>query len=371
MGEQSVCKMRVALLFAVVCAIALSSSAEELASESLSAGGLTDTLGEAKITTDAEKEAKQAADDKARAKAAREAPKDSLDKVHSADKLHEAVKQTLVEEEKLYSLMSYNFRKGAKGAYSYVDYYVRHMNRAMMVSTVNGPMDMQGSTGCVSLESTNFPGYFLSSTDKQAAQLLKADGSQGFNLRASLCIQPGLSDKDAVSLEFLGQKGQFLRHSGYSLFACKEGDKGECAASSRKSSFNDDATFYLKAGLFMGRCNGPAKTTDCTCFPGFLGEDCSMTCPGRERKGTVVKVCTGQGDCALSKEGVAECKCQSVCDCKKGFMGKLCQYECPGRGKNEYCTGHGSCFIKEADLAKKQPKRAQCTCNDGFKGFTC
>jgi hypothetical protein len=414
-------------LLAIVCIFALS-SAEELASESVSAGGLTDTLGEARITTQAEKEAKQAAEDKARAKAAREAPKDSLDKVHSADMLHTAVKQTLVEEEKLYSLMSYNFRKGAKGAYSYVDYYVRHMNRAMMISTVNGPMDRQdstfkvvhamcepgkgkcpaaneGSTGCISLESTNFPGYFLSSTDKQAAQLLKADGSQGFNLRASLCIQPGLSDKDAVSLEFLGQKGKFLRHSGYSLFACKEGDKGECAASSRKESFNDDATFYLKAGLFMGRCNGPAKTTDCTCFPGFLGEDCTMTCPGRERKGTVVKVCTGQGDCALTKKGVAGCKCQSgflgrkcnllcprdksenlcsghgecavndkfqpVCDCKKGFMGKLCQYECPGRGKNEYCTGHGSCFIKEANLAKKQPKRAECTCNAGFKGFTC
>merc|ERR1712054_551962 len=260
-------------LFAIVCVFALS-SAEELGNESLSPSGLTDTLGEAKITTEAEKEAKQAAEDKARAKAKMSAPKDSLDKVHSADKLHQAVKQNLVEEEKLYSLMSYNFRKGAKGAYNYVDYYVRHMNRAMMISTVKVvhalcepgkgkcPAVNDGTTGCVSLESTNFPGYFLSSTDKQAAKLLKADGSSSFDLRASVCIQPGLSDKDAVSLEFLGQKGKFLRHSGYSLFACKDGEKGECANSSRKGSFNDDATFYLKAGLFMGRCNGPDKTTD-------------------------------------------------------------------------------------------------------------
>lgn len=413
--------------FLLIAALAGSSA------ETIEDGGLENLSASPKIALGAvgpEKKAKAAAAVKAKVAAAKAAPKDSLHEVVKADKLHAAVKQTLVEEEKLYSLMSYNFRKGAAGKYNYVDYYVRHMNRAVMVSTVNGPMDRQdatfkvvhalcepgkgkcpaankGSTGCVSLESTNFPGYFLSRTDKQALNLLKADGSQGFNLRASVCIQGGLAEKTAVSFEFLGQAGLFVRHSGYGMFGCKAKDAGQCTASSRKEDFNADSTFFLKAGKFMGRCGGPGASAKCTCFPGFLGNDCTLTCPGRKRKGQVVTVCTGQGDCTMGKDGTAQCKCMSgflgrkcnllcprdknenlcsghgqcavndkfepVCNCDKGFMGKKCGYECPGRGDKggASCSGHGSCFVKEADLAKKQPKRAQCTCAAGYKGFTC
>merc|ERR1712096_592833 len=369
--------------FLLIAALAGSSA------ETIEDGGLENLSASPKIALGAvgpEKKAKAAAAVKAKAAAAKAAPKDSLHEVVKADKLHAAVKQTLVEEEKLYSLMSYNFRKGAEGKYNYVDYYVRHMNRAVMVSTVNGPMDRQdatfkvlhalcepgqgkcppankGSTGCVSLESTNFPGFFLSATDKQAVKLIKADGSEGFNLRASFCIQPGLADKEAISFEFLGKEGQFMRHSGYSLFACKEGDKDECSASSRKDDFKADATFFLKAGLFMGRCGGPDATTKCTCFPGFLGDDCMLTCPRDKNE----NLCSGHGQCAVND------KFEPVCNCDKGFMGKKCGYECPGRGDKggASCSGHGSCFVKEADLAKKQPKRAQCTCAAGYKGFTC
>ena len=112
--------------------------------------------------------------------------------------------------------MSYNFRKGATGPYAHVDHYMRHMNRATMISTIQGPMDKadstfkvvhalcvpgengcpevnQGSTGCISLESINFPGYFFASADTTSivVKLLKADGTMDFNLRASFCIQPG------------------------------------------------------------------------------------------------------------------------------------------------------------------------------------
>jgi hypothetical protein len=352
----------------------------------------------------------------------------SLDEVVKTDKMHNSVKQTLVEEEKLYSLMSFNFRKGAPGAYNHVDYYVRHMNRATMVSTITGPMDRQdstfkvihalcepgkngcpeanpGTTGCISLESVNFPGYFFGSTDTQAVRLLKADGSEDFNQRASLCIQPGLADQEAVSLEFLGRPGIFLRHSGYSLFACTAEDQGECIRSSRKEDFKPDSTFYLKAGLFMGRCGGPDATTKCTCFPGFLGEDCTLTCPGRARNGAMVKVCSGQGDCTMSESGAAECHCKEgflgkdcdllcprdenenlcgghgkcavndkfepVCMCDKGFLGDVCDFECPGNGNGNVCSAHGSCFVQEADPSKKQPKRAECSCDKGFKGFSC
>jgi hypothetical protein len=126
--------------------------------------------------------------------AEKDVPKDSLHEVVPAAKMHQGVKQSLVEEEKLYSLMSYNFRKGASGPYSHVDYYVRHMNRATMVSTITGPMDKQdstfkvvhalctpgdkgcpkeneGSTGCISLESVNFPSYFMSFTDKKTSEV--------------------------------------------------------------------------------------------------------------------------------------------------------------------------------------------------------
>jgi len=415
----------VLLAFVVVAVAAASTSLEASVADEVIAAPKVSMLGEADPD-------EAAADDAARAKAAAAAKEkpDSLDEKVTADAMHASVQQSLVEEEKLYSLMSYNFRKGASGPYSYVDYYVRHMNRAMMVSTINGPMDRQdstfkvvhalcepgqgscpaaneGSTGCISLESTNFPGFFLSATDSQPVKMLKADGSGGFNLRASFCIQAGLADGEAVSLEFLGKKGTFLRHSGYSLFACSAGDEGECVASSRKDDFNADATFFLKPGLFMGRCGGPDAPTTCTCFPGFLGDDCTLTCPGRDRVGTVVTVCSGQGDCTMADDGTAECKCQPgflgrkcnllcprdenenlcsghgqcavndkfepVCNCDTGFMGDTCEFECPGRGEapGTYCTGHGTCFVKDADPAAKQPKRAECTCSAGFKGFTC
>jgi len=336
--------------FAAVCLVlAVATSGADNTEEQAMVQEMSMASPKVSLGSGADPEKKAQAVDAAKKKAAeaKTAKKDSLDEVVKADKMHAGVKQTLVEEEKLYSLMSYNFRKGSKGDFSYVDYYIRHMNRATMISTINGPMDRQdstfkvlhalcepgqgkcpaankGSTGCVSLESTNFPGYFLSATDKQAIKLEKADGSEGFNLRASLCIQPGLADKEAVSLEFLGKEGVFVRHSGYSLFACKEGDEGDCTVSSRKEEFKADSTFFLKAGLFMGRCGGPEATTKCTCFPGFLGDDCTLTCPGRERKDTVVKVCTGQGDCAMGEDGTAQCKCQP------GFLGRkcnLCKYQ--------------------------------------------
>merc|ERR1711865_872418 len=103
-------------------------------------------LGENATPEEVEKE--QAEIDAAKKEAADLAaqPKDSLEEVVPSAKVHEAVKQTLVEEEKLYSLMSFNFRKGAEGKYAYADYYVRHMNRNVMVSTVNGPMDRQDAT---------------------------------------------------------------------------------------------------------------------------------------------------------------------------------------------------------------------------------
>jgi len=352
---------------------------------------------------------------------------DSLHEVVPAAQMHQGVKQTLVEEEKLYSIMSYNFRKGATGPYAHVDHYMRHMNRATMISTISGPMDKadstfkvvhslcvpgdegcpevnSGSTGCISLESVNFPGYFFALTENNAVKLEKADGTADFNLKASMCIQAGLADQEAVSLEFLGQSGLFLRHSGYSLFACTSEDEGECVSSSRTHEFAADATFFLKPGLFMGRCAGPDDTTKCTCFPGFLGDDCTLTCPGRGHSDAVVQVCSSHGDCTMGEDGNPECKCREgflgkecnivcprdsddnlcsghgqcaandkfepVCNCEEGFMGDQCQYECPG-GSANFCSGHGSCFVKEADSSIKQDERAECECSKGFKGFTC
>jgi hypothetical protein len=356
-------------------------------------------------------------------------PKDSLHEVVPAETMHQGVKQMLVEEEKLYSLMSFNFRKGAPGPYTHVDYYLRHMNRATMISTINGPMDRQdstwkivhalcapgaegcpaaneGSTGCISLESVNFPGYFLTQREeKKAMRILKADGTVEFNSRASFCIQAGNADQKAISLEFLGEPGKFVRHSGYSLFACTKEDEGDCIMSSRKDEFDADTTFFLKPGLFMGRCGGPEATTKCTCFPGFLGDECTQTCPGRDRTGTVVKVCSGQGDCTLDDKQQPMCHCRKgflgkecnilcprdenqnlcsdhgqcavndkfepMCNCDEGFMGDICQYECPGAEAKGACSGHGSCFVAAANPKTKADERAECTCEAGYKGFAC
>jgi len=422
------------LLVCVAFAIAIFAVAD------VKAEGAEDAIQELKVhrakvgeaLTPEEVKQEQAEIDAAKKEAEKRAaePADSLDEIVATDKVHESTKQSLVEEEKLYSLMSFNFRKGAAGQYSYADYYVRHMNRNVMISTINGPMDRQdatfkvihalcepgsdkcpaanaGSTGCISLESANYPGFFLTATEKGAMSLGKADGSDAFALTASFCIQAGLADANAVSLELLGKAGKFVRHSGYSMFSCSSDDEGECSASSRKDEFNADSTFFLKPGKFMGRCAGPDKPNECTCYPGFLGDQCTLKCPGRERKGNTLTVCNGQGDCVLGEDGTATCKCMPgflgrkcnllcprdknenlcsghgecavddkfdpVCECHKGFLGDICQYECPGRekGSGDFCSGKGSCYIREEDLAEKRPKRAECTCEAGFKGFTC
>jgi hypothetical protein len=395
-----------------------------------------DKVGETMTPEEVKQEEAEIAANKKEAADRAAEPADSLEEIVPANKAHEAAKQTLVEEEKLYSLMSFNFRKGAEGQFSYTDYYIRHMNRNVMISTVNGPMDRQdatfkvlhglcepgqgkcpeqnaGSTGCISLESVNYPGYFLSGSEKGGIELNKADGSDSFALTATFCIQAGLADANAVSFEFLGQTGKFLRHAGYSMFACSVDDEGECNAnmpnqnSARKTEFNADATFFLKPGRFMGRCAGPEKASECTCYPGFLGDQCTLKCPGRERKGNALTVCSGQGDCALGEDGTAQCKCmpgflgrkcnllcpkdkndnlcsgrgecavndkfEPVCECHKGFLGDICEYECPGRDSNsgDFCSGQGSCYIRDEDLAEKRPKRAECSCEAGFKGFSC
>merc|ERR1711959_432425 len=86
----------------------------------------TSKVGEDMTPEEVKKE--QAEIDAAKKEAADRAsePADSLDEIVPSSKAHESVKQTLVEEEKLYSLMSFNFRKGAEGQFSYADSSLRH-----------------------------------------------------------------------------------------------------------------------------------------------------------------------------------------------------------------------------------------------------
>ena len=110
-----------------LCMVAMMFAATHAATEAMADVQELDTqpkLGENATPEEVEKE--QAEIDAAKKEAADLAaqPKDSLEEVVPSAKVHEAVKQTLVEEEKLYSLMSFNFRKGAEGKYAYADYYV-------------------------------------------------------------------------------------------------------------------------------------------------------------------------------------------------------------------------------------------------------
>merc|ERR1712072_128424 len=65
-------------------------------------------------------------------------------------------------------------------------------------------------------------------------------------------------------------------------------------------------------------------TNECTCYPGFLGDQCTLKCPGRERKGSTLTVCSGQGDCTVGEDGTA------TCNCMPGFLGRKCNLLCPG-----------------------------------------
>lgn len=110
-------------------------------------------------------------------------------------------------------------------SYNYPTYFVRHWDyRAKLEPDVANLADSQFRTvtglsgsGTVSLESANFPGYYLHSRNGEV-WVEKNDGTTAFKDSASFYQRSGLADAAGVSYEAYSSPGQYLRHYEYLLY---------------------------------------------------------------------------------------------------------------------------------------------------------
>ena len=110
-------------------------------------------------------------------------------------------------------------------SYSLTDQYVRHYAyRGRVEANVTVLADSQfrivsglTGSGAVSLESTNFPGYYLRHRNNEL-WVDRSDGSTLFRNDASFYRRAGLADGAAVSFESLNFPGRYLRNVGGLLY---------------------------------------------------------------------------------------------------------------------------------------------------------
>ncbi|MEU3167587.1 family 43 glycosylhydrolase [Streptosporangium sp. NPDC006930] len=129
-------------------------------------------------------------------------------------------------------------------SYDQPDRFVRHWEyRARIDANVAPLADSQfrivpGLNGgtTVSLESTNFPGYYLRHRNHQA-WVERNDGSAIFRADATFTRRAGLADGSAVSLESVNFPGYYLRHRDLQMWV--ERDDGS-------ATFRAGATFTLE-----------------------------------------------------------------------------------------------------------------------------
>ncbi|MEU4744146.1 family 43 glycosylhydrolase [Actinosynnema sp. NPDC023658] len=106
-------------------------------------------------------------------------------------------------------------------SYNYPDRFIRHWDyRAKVEADVNPLADSQfrvvaglGGSGTVSLESTNFPGYYLRHRNHEL-WVERNDGSAIFRADASFFRRAGLASSSAVSFESQNFPGEYIRHNG-------------------------------------------------------------------------------------------------------------------------------------------------------------
>jgi Alpha-L-arabinofuranosidase B (ABFB) domain/Glycosyl hydrolases family 43 len=123
------------------------------------------------------------------------------------------------------------------------DRFIRHASfRARIDANVTNLADSQfrivpglAGSGTVSLESTNFPGYYLRHRNFEV-WVERNDGSQLFRGDASFLRRAGLADAAAVSFEASNLAGRYLRQSQSLLYVQAVSD----------ATARSDATFYLE-----------------------------------------------------------------------------------------------------------------------------
>ena len=99
--------------------------------------------------------------------------------------------------------------------------------------------------------------------------------------------------------------------------------------------------------LNKGYCQASTKT--CECPAEYVGETCQAKCPIDGNN----QICSGHGDCSMTKKVGAECFCTP------GWTGKTCSRQiCPSTDKGE-CSGSGKCI------------NGKCQCLETFTGKAC
>ena len=129
-------------------------------------------------------------------------------------------------------------------SYALPGYYVRHDEGRGMISYIDTNRDMADATfrivpglsdsRCISFESRNYPGYYLS---HQNSEIYLSAGSSDPLVRedATFCPRPGLADSYELSFESCNYPGSYLNQYDDLLFV-DEGSGWE---------FEEDATFLL------------------------------------------------------------------------------------------------------------------------------
>lgn len=128
-------------------------------------------------------------------------------------------------------------------SYNYPDRFIRHWEfRAKIEADVTNLADSQfrvvtglAGTGTVSLESANYPGYYLRHKNFEV-WVEKNDSTSTFASDASFYQRAGLADSAGVSYESYNYAGRYVRHYNYLLYV----------QAVSTTAAQGDATFYAQ-----------------------------------------------------------------------------------------------------------------------------
>jgi len=110
-------------------------------------------------------------------------------------------------------------------SYNFPTYYINHYDYIGNINVTKAGLlpDSQfnkvtgiADSKAISLESINFPGYFLRNKDGKI-MLEKNDNSTSFKADATFYQRNGLADSNAISFESYNNSGQYIRHYDYKL----------------------------------------------------------------------------------------------------------------------------------------------------------
>lgn len=129
-------------------------------------------------------------------------------------------------------------------SYNYPGYYIRHSNFiARIDQNVTPALDSQfrvvpglASSSSVSLESINFPGYFLKRDSSNQLVLAQFDNTAAFNQDATFNIVTGWGNSSNISFQSYSQPTYYIRHYNFVL-------RLEVINASSSATVKSDATF--------------------------------------------------------------------------------------------------------------------------------